>query len=337
MIGFGLAPALFALPLALLPLVSHWLRTAPLPRLELRPSARGPSWPDITLRALGCLAIAALILGLARPFLRGGTVPYQGQGSNLVLLIDRSSSMDDTFAGRAASGGEESKAAAARRILLDFIAARPDDRIGIAAFSTAPMVLLPMSTSRSAIAAAVNALAEPGLSQTDAGRGLALAMDLMSEASEKGARAIVMVSDGAAVIAPEVQQRLREQALEREISLYWLYLRSEGSKSIFEAPLPGEADTPQVRPERHLHLFLSRLGVPYRAFEAETAEAVAEAVAEIDKLESKPILSGRRLPRRDLAWACYLIAGFALSALTLARLAERPWAVVRPAALMVKR
>ena len=204
--------ALVLLPLAALPLFLRWLRASAVPRLDLRPVDGASRTVDHGLTALGILGLGALVLGLAQPYLRGGSVVHRGIGTNLVLLIDRSSSMDDTFAGRSPSGAEESKASAARRILMDFIAGRPDDRIGIAAFSTAPMLVLPMTESRSAIASAVSALAEPGLSQTDVGRGLTLAMGMAAQEAATGARAVVLVSDGAAVISPEVQVMLRNLA-----------------------------------------------------------------------------------------------------------------------------
>lgn len=334
MISFAMPLALLALPVAAVPFFTRWLRVSYVPRLDLRPVDVVSLLIDRLLTGAGVLGLTALILGISGPFLTGGTVPYRGQGANLVLLIDRSSSMDESFAGRMISGAEESKAAAARRILQEFIAGRPDDRIGIAAFSTAPLLVLPMTTSRTAISAAIDAQAEPGLSQTDIGRGLAMAMDMMEDASTLGPRAIVMISDGAAVISPAVQKELRELALEREVKLYWLYLRTKGAKSIFHDGLPGEDNSPQARPERHLHLYLQRLGVPYRAFEAETAQAVEEAVAEIDKMEAKPILTDRSVPRRDLSWLCFLIAALAAAGLSFARWLERPYASTDPAPLM---
>ncbi|GGF65667.1 hypothetical protein GCM10011402_17250 [Paracoccus acridae] len=334
MIGFTAPLALWLLPLAGLPLLTRWLRASAVPRLDLRPAEGASRTVDHGMTAAGVIALAALILGLAGPFLRGGTAPYRGNGTNLVLLIDRSSSMDDTFAGRAPDGAEESKSAAARRILQNFIAERPDDRIGIAAFSTAPLQVLPMTTSRTAIAAAIAAQGERGLSQTDVGRGLALAMQMTRDASGLGSRAVVLVSDGAAVVPPEVQDLVRELALEQQVNLYWLYLRTAGARSIFDPGKPGEADTPQTRPERHLHLLLQRLGITYRAFEAESPEAVVEAVAEIGKMETKPILTERSLPRRELGWLCFLIATLATLALTAARWLERPFAPARPAPLV---
>lgn len=333
MIGFAYAPALFALPLALLPLAIRWLGASVVPRIDLRVVEGRSVGP--ALIALTMLALAALILGLSQPYLRGGSVAYRGIGTNLVLLIDRSSSMDDTFAGRSPQGGDESKASAARRILMDFINQRPDDRIGIAGFSTAPMLILPMTESRTAIAAAVAALAEPGLSQTDVGRGLTLAMEMAGDAAVSDARAVVLVSDGAAVISPAVQTALRNLAARQQVNIYWLYLRTKGAKGIFEVPEPGQPDTPHLRPERHLHLFLQDLGLPYRAFEADSPGAVEAAVDEIGRMETRPILTSRPVPRRDLGWICYLLAALCCAGLTAARWLERHYAPREPAPLLV--
>ncbi|WP_321336862.1 vWA domain-containing protein [Breoghania sp.] len=335
MIAFSQPLVLLALPLALLPLLGRWLRAADLPRLDLRPSDSPSIVINHGLTATGILAIAALIVGISGPHLSGGAETYTGTGTNLVLLIDRSSSMNDTFAGRTPKGNEESKAAAARRILSDFIAKRPDDRIGLAAFSTAPMTVLPLTNSRSAVAGAIAALDERGLSQTDVGRGLALALSMMDDATAIGSRAVLLVSDGAGVIAPEVQKALRALARRQPVNLYWIYLRTKGAKSLFEVPPPGEPDTPQLRPERHLHLFLQRLAIPYRAFEAESPDAVPQAIAAIDKLERRAIVTQRTIARRDLDWIAFITAALASSVLAFARWLERPYSFVEPLPPMV--
>lgn len=334
MIGFDWPPALTALPLALIPLFTRWLLPQALPAPGAGPGRRRWHPAVYALNLAGVLGIAGFIIGASGPFLRGGEVPREGKGANMVLLIDRSSSMDDSFAGRRPGGGEDSKSEAARRILLEFIAGRADDRVGVAAFSTSPLMVLPLTDSRSALRAAIAAQGEAGLSQTDVGRGLALAMDMLKDAPQPGARAVVMVSDGAAVIAPEVQKQLRELAAAREVSLYWLYLRTKGARSIFDDGAPGERNTPQTRPERHLHLYLQRLGVPYHAWEAEDAGAVSAALEEVNRLEQHRLVTTSRIPRRDLsAWA-FALAGLAALLLTLARLIEIPLRREGPAALV---
>ncbi len=124
---------LFLLPLALLPFLLSAQKPQNFPSLEgieADPLSVALDW---TLRIAGAIAIAALILGIAGLHRLGRTIEKTGEGAHIVLLIDRSSSMDNTFAGRAPEGGEESKSAAARRLLKDFIVHRDHDLVGVAA------------------------------------------------------------------------------------------------------------------------------------------------------------------------------------------------------------
>lgn len=315
---------LFLLALALLPLAALPLHGSVLPAVALVPRDGLSIAVSLGIRLAGALAIAALVLGLAGLNLKAREIERIGSGANLMLLIDRSASMDNTFADRAPGAGEESKSAAAKRLLTEFLVRRPRDRIGIAAFSTSPIPVMPLTDHHEAVAAAVAAIDRPGLALTDVGRGLALALDSFdATAGLGGARAVLLVSDGAAVIDPRVQAALRDSLKRAPVRLYWLFLRTVGSPGIFDKPrVPGE-DTPQAMPERHLNLFLASLGVPYRAFEAGSPEAVANAIAEIDRQESQPIAYLERIPRRDLASLCYAIAAAASALLLAARLAER--------------
>ncbi|MFG1189948.1 vWA domain-containing protein [Xanthobacter flavus] len=315
---------LFLLLLALLPLATSPLHGTPLPAVSLVPRDGFSIAVSLGIRLAGALAFAALVLGLAGLNLKAREVERIGSGANLMLLIDRSASMDNTFADRAPGAGEESKSAAAKRLLTEFLGRRPRDRIGIAAFSTSPIPVLPLTDHHEAVAAAVAAIDRPGLALTDVGRGLALALDSFdASAASGGSRAVLLVSDGAAVIDPRVQAALRDSLKRSPVRLYWLFLRTVGSPGIFDKPrVPGE-DTPQAMPERHLNLFLASLGVPYRAFEAGSPQAVADAIAEIDRQESQPIPYLERIPRRDIARLCYAVAAAACALLLAARLAER--------------
>lgn len=326
-LGTGLAVdhplALLLLALCVLPLLAGPFRGATTPDLALAPRDGLSLAVGLGLRAAGVVAIGALVLGLAGLHRRAESITRIGNGAHLMLLLDRSASMDTTFANRPPGQGEESKSAAAKRLLTEFLARRPADRMGVAAFSTSPMPVLPPSDHRDAVAAAIAAIDRPGLALTDVGRGLALALEAFRDEPADGDGAVLLVSDGAALIDPHVQAAVRDAVKRRPVRLYWLFLRTAGARGIFDRPeAPGD-DTPQVMPERHLNIFLASLGVPYRAFEAGDPQAVAEAIAEIDRQESRPLLYTERVARRDLAGPCYAVAACALAFLTAAKLAER--------------
>jgi mxaC protein len=321
--NLALSPSvLVLLPLALLPLVLSTQRLQSYPSIEgieVDPLSVALEW---VLRIAGAIAIAALILGIGGLHRLGRTIEKTGEGAHIVLLIDRSSSMDNTFAGRAPAGGEESKSAAARRLLKDFIVRREHDLVGVAGFSTSPMHILPMTEHKGAVLAAVDAMDRPGLAFTNVGRGLALALDMHEADTSPAARGIVLVSDGAAVIDRKVQDKLRAAFARRPINLYWLFLRTAGTPGISTVPAPGEEDTPQAMPERHLDKFFKSLGITYRAFEAENPEAVADSIAEISKLERSPITYFERIPHEDLKGRAFAVALAALLVLLAAKLAE---------------
>lgn len=313
---------LFLLPLALLPLVVSGQRSQSYPSIddiEIDPISIVIDW---TLRVAGVIALTSLILGIGGLHRVGSTIEKTGEGAHMVLLIDRSSSMDNTFAGRAPEGGEESKSAAARRLLKNFIIQREHDLVGVAAFSTSPMHVLPMTDHKEAIAAAIDAMDRPGLAFTNVGRGLALALDMHEADTSPAARVILLVSDGAAVIDRKVQETLRAAFARRPMNLYWLFLRTEGTPGISTEPGPDDQDTPQAMPERHLDKFFKSLGITYRAFEAENPEAVANAIAEIGKLEQSPIKYEERIPQEDLKTPVFLVALAAVLLLLAAKLAE---------------
>lgn len=313
---------LLALPLVLLPLLVSVQRRQGYPSLmDIAPDGCSRA-VDIGIHVVGAATIAALVAGIGGLHLKGQTVERVGEGAHIVLLLDRSSSMDDTFAGSRPGAGEDSKSAAARALLKDFVTRRPHDRFGVAAFSTMPMHVLPITSHKDAVLGAVDAITRPGLAYTNVGLGLALALSMHEMDPTPASRAIVLVSDGAAVIDRRVQERLRSQIAKRPVNLYWLYIRTAGAPGIFDPPGEDVPDTPQALPERHLNLFFQSLKVPYRAFEAENPQAVADAITEIDKLERNPIRYQERIPERDLSGLAYAIAAAGLLVLLLAKLAE---------------
>lgn len=308
-------------PAAIAPLVKSALRASAIPSLDCLPEDGVSGLVDAFLKVLGVVALLASLIGAAGPFLPGEEIERVAEGAQIVLLIDRSGSMNETFAGRNPSGAEESKAAAAKRILKDFVDRRRRDLVGVAAFSTSPMLVTPLSDHPEATKAAIDAMDRPGLDYTNIARGLAMGLSMFRASDADVSRVILLISDGAGVIDPKIQDDLRADFRKTRVDLYWLFLRTEGSRGIYDAT-DGDAESPQAAPERHLDLYFKSVGVPYRAFEAEGPKPTEDALQQIDRLERRPIHYFEKLPRRDLGGAFFAVALGAAALLLVAKLAE---------------
>lgn len=314
---------LCALVLTLLPLFNNGVAIRRYANAALLPD----DWPStlysLLLKALAMSAMAALILGMAGLYRGEQWIERVGHGANIVMLFDRSSSMDQTFAGRAPGGGEEAKSSAAKRLLLDFIARRPHDRVGVASYSTSPLFVMPLTENKQAAAAAISATDKPGLAYTNIVKGLGMALSFYREQPETtGSKIILLVSDGAAAIDADNERKLRQWFAEQPLRLYWIFLRGKNSPGIFEQPEDPRDDNAQSRPERYLHLFFKNLGIPYQAYQAESPDAMRNAVAEIDRLENLPLHYREKIPREDLSGTCYGAAALLLALLLGLKLCE---------------
>ena len=221
-------------------LLGTGLRWLPYASLTAIPADTLSACLDWTLRAISALALVALVLGLAGLHDGPLTVERHGLGAHVVLVLDRSLSMDEPFALRGEKSGE-SKAQAASRMLAAFFARRPHDRFGVIAFSTSPIPAMPLTEHREAVAASIRAMAEKGLANTDIGAGLAMGLAQFDRdppgAAPGVARVLVLVSDGAGAIAEPVRDYIRAAAQRSGAHIYYLYLRSGD-----DPPLVEEAD-----------------------------------------------------------------------------------------------
>jgi mxaC protein len=321
---------LWLLPLALLPLLRRpgqpmangWLALAPRDALS--------TWIGRALRTLAALAIAALVISVAGPHRPEYLIERIGKGAEIVLLLDRSRSMDQGFAGaRAAApiGGRangpevvdfyisqspgrlrDSKGKVARQLLAEFTSQRPDDRFALVVFSTLPMPVLGFTHHGEVVQAAIAAgNIGRGLSETNIGLALESALDLFTDRPYTGSRIVLLVSDGGDRIDPELRERLSHEARKQRAAIYWIYLRSANSPGL----RPGPNDSPEAIesvPEMLLNRFFESLETPYRVYEASDAEALRQAIADVNRLENLPMRYQELIPRRDLEPWCHALA-----------------------------
>ena len=251
---------LTGLLLALLPLFNTGMRTSPAPWLALIPADALSVFVVCCLRLCAMAAIAGLILGMAGLHRTEQSRERIGHGAHIVLLLDRSSSMDNTFAGRAPNGSEESKATAARRLLTDFVKQRQTDLIGVAEYSTSPLFVMPLTENKNAVQAAIAATATPALGFTHVSKGLGMAISFFEQQPVTGSRIVLLVSDGAAAIDHDSEQKLRLWFKQQQVRLYWIFLRTAGSPGIFDQPEDSRDDNAQAMPELYLHQVFSGAG-----------------------------------------------------------------------------
>jgi mxaC protein len=271
---------------------------------------------------LNIATLVALFLGLSGIHLKEQQVERIGHGANIVMLLDRSNSMDNSFAGKAPSGSEQSKAEAARYLLTKFIDHRPHDLIGIAEYSTSPLFVMPLTENKQAIHAAINATTSPALAYTNISKGLSMALSFFDQPSVNGSRIILLISDGAAVIDPDSEAAIRVLFKQQQVRLYWLFLRTDNSPGIFAKPEDPRDDNAQSMPELYLHRFFSSLDIPYQAYEAENQDSMQKAITEINHLEQLPLHYLQSIPKQDLSGLCYRWLSVLISCLLVVKFCE---------------
>jgi len=324
---------LWLLPLSLLPLWARRGVALPNAWVTLVPHDAASDLLQWSLRGAAVLALAALLLALAGPYRPEYPVERVGRGAEIVVVLDRSRSMDQGFAGGRnaqaeallgtgpealdyysrlrANEARQSKGMVARQLLSEFAAKRPEDRFGMVVFSTLPMRVLDFTQKSEAVQAAIGAgNIGRGLSETNIGLALLSALSFFEDRPYTGSRIVMLVSDGGDNVDVEIRERIEHLARKQRVGVYWLYIRSARSPGLSPAAATAEA------PEYALHRFFESLGTPYRAYEAENPQALQRAIEDVDRLENLPINYLDTVPRRDLsAWGYGLALGCVLVAL----------------------
>jgi mxaC protein len=324
-IDFSHPWALALLPLGGLPLLRQRRHALVFSHLPWLPADRAGTALGWTWRLLAVAAMLAMVLAIAGPGRPEAFVQRTGRGAEIVLLIDRSRSMDERMLPadwrtidplnlryQAASRGEP-KGKVARELLARFVGERPQDRFSLMFFSTSPIRIVRFTQHGAVVQAGITAGGiGRGLADTDVGRALAAAIAEFDQRAYTGSRIVLLVSDGGARLDAVTRRRLHAAALRNRVSLAWIYLRSVNSPKLDTA---GEASA--AVPEISLHRFFQTLPGSYRAYEADDPAGLARAVAEVGRQQNFPLDYTERLPRRDFSPAALAVA-LACCALLLA-------------------
>ena len=187
--------------------------------------------PGRLLAALRLMALALLILACARPQLGNTTTEIEASGIDILLAVDVSGSMealDFTLEGRPANRLDVVKS-----VIEKFVEQRPNDRIGLLAFSGRPYMVSPLTLDHDWLLQRLGALSigmvEDG---TAIGSAIGIGVSRLQDRQAKS-RLLILLTDGmnnAGAVPPLVAAEAAEAL---GIKVYTIGAGTKG-----EAPMP---------------------------------------------------------------------------------------------------
>ena len=304
---------LVLLPLALVPLWLSRQHGHIYSSFSMVPDDQLSQIAGLLLRYLAVAIIVSMVVALASPQGSVTEIERAGKGAQVVLVIDRSASMDDPFAGAGTEGRVgENKSTAAKRLITRFVDERKDDMVGMVTFSNSAMHAIPLTQNREAIHAAIAAAGGSGLLQTNIGAGLTSGLSIFKGVPNSGSRVILLLSDGAGRISIKAKQKIRDWAEREQVNIYWIVLRQPDGISIFDPQYAVETDGEKPA-EVELHQFFQTLRTKYKAYEADDPKALQLAMQDINMRERNTIRYAEKVAGKDysqhfISLACLLIS-----------------------------
>ena len=322
---FSFPWVLWLIPLAFIPLFFKEASLQYYSWNEMIPKDRLSKIVTIILKFIATMILLVIIIGLSGPHSRQKEIEKIGIGAQIGLVLDRSASMDDPFAGNDQSKVGEMKSAAAARLITDFVKSRKNDMIGMVSFSNSGMYVLPLTDNKNAVISAVRATAGNALFQTNIGSGLTSGAELFNKVPDSGSRAMILLSDGAGRIDAATQEKIKDWLGRFKISLYWIVLRQPGGISIFNTSYKARDDE-ALPPQIELNEFFKTLNSPFQAYEAEDPKTLQKAIEDINQKEKKPIKYFEKIPGQDYSTHCFVVAALMMIGLLMLKLIEvRSW------------
>ena len=172
------------------------------------------------------VALAAMILAIARPRSSSTFERIDTEGIDIVLALDVSTSM-------LARDFDPDRIGAAKDIAIQFIAERPSDRIGVVVFAGESYTQSPLTTDRATLINLIKEI-ECGIIEdgTAIGNGLATAVARLKDSQAKS-RVVILLTDGVNNSGEISPQMAAEIAKTYGIRVYTIGVGAEGT-----APYP---------------------------------------------------------------------------------------------------
>ncbi|CAN5894559.1 VWA domain-containing protein [soil metagenome] len=260
-------------------------------------------------------AAALLIIALARPQLARATTSVQASGVDIMLAIDVSGSMG---ALDLKLGDEPAdRLAVVKTVVEKFIAARPNDRLGMIAFAGGPYLVSPVTLDHEWLNRNIERVKLGSVEDgTAIGSALTAAVNRM-RTSDAHTKIVVLLTDGVNN-AGKVQPALAaEAAAALGIKVYTIGVGTDG-----EAPMPVTDDHGRRRlvmmkadvDEATLKSIADTTGGAFfRATDTESLEAIYQRIDQLEKTTRE--VSRHELREERFVWA--LLPGIGLLVLEL--------------------
>lgn len=226
--------------------------------------------------ALQLVAIACIIVALARPQTHDSLRSQNVEGTDIVLALDISSSM-------LATDLRPTRLESAKEVATKFVGQRTDDNIGLVVFSGESLSLMPLTSDKAALVNAIKNVESGDLNDgTAIGDGIASAINRLVSGNAKS-KSIILLTDGtnnAGDVAPATAAQI---AKEKGIKIYTIGAGTNGSIQITD-PYGFSTTTMETKiDEAALKNIANITGGKF--FRATDSRMLREVFNEIDSLE----------------------------------------------------
>ncbi len=270
---------------------------------------------SVTLRQLRWLALALLVVALARPRIGEGEVTVSASGIDIVVAMDFSMSMaaEDFELG----GKRVNRVAVAKDVLEKFIRKRTNDRIGIVAFAGRAYVAAPLTLDHPFLMERLEQLRlgiiEDG---TAIGSGLTAALNRLRDLPSKS-RIVILMTDGQNNAGKVPPMTAAEAAEALKVKVYTIGIGTRGT-----APYPQTDVFGKIRyvpmevniDEELMHKIADKTGGKY--YRADNTAKFREIYDEIDRFE-KSEAEVKKYQRFQEVFSWFAVPGLALLLLEL--------------------
>ena len=260
------------------------------------------------LYVLRVVAVAALVVALARPQSKMSRQEMKVEGIDIVLAMDVSGSM-------LAEDFSPNRLEAAKKVAGDFIAGRRNDRMGLVVFSGEAFTQVPLTIDHNVLQTQLKSLKSGVLKDgTALGDGLATAINRIKD-SEAKSKVIILLTDGINNQGAVDPQSAAEIAALYNIRLYTIGVGTQGL-----APYPFRDPFGHVRYQNvpveldeHLLTSMAQSTRDGHYFRATNKKSLQQIFSQIDEMEKSKIDVTQYAQTKDEYFPWLLLAALALA------------------------